>query len=33
MGIRDVESNLGRRGGGKNGEFEKIRAYGARPVF
>ncbi len=33
MGTRDVESSLGRRGEAKSGEFEKMRAYGARPVL
>ena len=28
MGIRDVESNLGRRGDGKSGGFERTKAYG-----
>ena len=32
VGIRDVESNLGRRHDGKSSEFERVRTYGARPV-
>lgn len=32
VGIRDVESNLGRREDRNSGEFEKRRAYGTRPV-
>ena len=28
VGIRDVESNLGRRGDGKSGGFERTKAYG-----